>query len=388
MKFTDSNIRALRPKENRYEVWETNGRGFGIRVSEKGKKTFIFLYRFMGTPRRLTIGSYPEISLENALSVHAVARQILAEGIDPGRSHSESNYDIQGSLNVGMMVEEYIEKYAKMRKRSWKEDQRILYKEVIPRWGHREAQDITRREIILLLDEIVGRGALIQANRTLATIRKMFSFALGRGIIEINPCLGIPAPSRENRRDRVLTEEEIRIFWERLETSKMSMGIKLALKLQLITCQRKGEVITAEWKDFDLNNGWWTIPSDKSKNSNLHRIPLISLALDIINEIKIFSGESRWLFPSRNINQHICKTSVNHAVRKNQDHFGVDPFTPHDLRRTAASHMTSLEIPRLIVKKILNHSERDVTSIYDRYSYDNEKRKAMETWEEKLETII
>ena len=388
MGYSDRQTFLFKPRKGKFEAWETNGKGFGIEISPTGRKSFIFLYQFKGEPRILTLGVYPQMSLADAQWAHTCACQILGVGMDPSKVEQKTLEEVNGSLSVENMVREFIEKYAKVRKKSWKEDQRILYKEVIPRWGNREAQDITRREIILLLDEIVERGALIQANRTLAAIRKMFSFALGRGILEANPCFGIPAPSRENRRDRVLNEEEIRIFWERLDTAKMNRGTALSLKFQLITCQRKGEVVGAEWRDFDLNNGWWTIPSEKSKNNFLHRIPLTSLAIDILKEIRIISGESGWLFPSRIEDKHIAKTSVDHAVLKNLDHFGIDSFTPHDLRRTAASHMTSLGVPRLIVKKILNHSDRDVTSIYDRYSYGKEKQKAMKTWEIKLRAII
>jgi integrase len=292
------------------------------------------------------------------------------------------------SPSVKRLVAEYIEKYAKPRKRSWKEDERILYKDVVPRWGKRKAQDVTRRDIILLLDEIVERGALIQANRTLATIRKMYSFAMGRGILESSPCVAIPAPSKENRRDRVLSEDEVKIFWEKLATAKMEKATALALKLQLITAQRKGEVAGSEWADFDFKNGWWTIPAEKSKNGLPHRVPLSSFAIETLNELKIISGDSKWLFPSPRDGQHIAETSVDHAVRANAEYFKINHFTPHDLRRTAASMMTASGIQRLTVAKVLNHVESGVTAVYDRHSYDKQKREALSSWGLLLEIIL
>jgi len=388
MKFTDRQIKALKPKKERYEVWETNGKGFGVRVSSTGRKSFIFLYKFQGTSRRITFGNYPEMSLADAHAAHAKSRQLLEQGSDPATVEQDEKEESRRSPSVKRLVAEYIEKYAKPRKRSWKEDERILYKDVVPRWGKRKAQDVTRRDIILLLDEIVERGALIQANRTLATIRKMYSFAMGRGILESSPCVAIPAPSKENRRDRVLNETEIKTFWNKLSTAKMEKYTALALKLQLITAQRKGEVAGAEWVNFDLKDGWWTIPAEKSKNGFPHRVPLSSLAMETLNELEELTESSRWLFPSPRDGQHIAETSVDHAVRENAEHFEVDHFTPHDLRRTAASMMTASGIQRLTVAKVLNHVETGVTAVYDRHSYDKEKRQALETWERKLRGIL
>ena len=388
MKFTDRQIKSLKPKKTRYEVWEDNGKGFGVRVAPTGRKSFIFLYRFQGTSRRMTFGNYPETSLADAHAAHAKSRQLLEQGNDPATVEQDAKEESRRSPSIKRLAAEYIGKYAKPRKRSWKEDERILNKDVVPRWGKRKAQDITRRDIILLLDEIVDRGALIQANRTLATIRKMYSFAMGRGILESSPCVAIPAPSKENRRDRVLNETEIKTFWNKLSTAKMEKYTALALKLQLITAQRKGEVAGAEWVNFDLKDGWWTIPAEKSKNGLPHRVPLSSFAIETLNELKIISGDSKWLFPSPRNGQHIAETSVDHAVRENAEHFEVDHFTPHDLRRTAASMMTASGIQRLTVSKVLNHVETGVTSVYDRHSYDKEKRKALRSWGLQLETIL
>ena len=388
MKFTDRQIKALKPKKGRYEVWEDNGKGFGVRVSPAGRISFIFLYRFQGKSRRMTFGVYPAMSLADAHASHAKARQLLEKGVDPATIEQEEKEESRRSPSVKRLVNEYIEKYAKPRKRSWKEDERILHKDVLPRWGKRKAQDITRRDIILLLDEIVERGALIQANRTLAAIRKMYSFAMGRGVLESSPCVAIPSPSKENRRDRVLSDKEIKTFWEKLDTARMDRSTSLALKLQLITAQRKGEIAGAEWQDFDIKSGLWTIPAEKAKNGFPHRVPLSQLAIEILNELKELNGELQWLFPSPREGQHIAETSVDHAVRSNAEHFGIDHFTPHDLRRTAASMMTASGTQRLTVGKVLNHVETGVTSVYDRHSYDTEKREALEAWGRKLQSII
>ncbi|MBT3923560.1 MAG: tyrosine-type recombinase/integrase [Nitrospina sp.] len=403
MKFTDKSIKALKPKSDRYEAWEDNGKGFGIRVSPTGVKSWIFIYRFDGLARRMTLGRYPAMTLAEAHTVHAKANEQFGKGTDPGVLRTQANSDHRGSPTVTQLVDEYIEKWAKPRKRTWEEDARMLSKDVIPYLGRRKAKDIKRRDIILLIDEIVDRGSPIAANRTLRIIRKMFSFAVKRGVLDASPCIEIDAPAKENQRERVLTEDEIKMFWFGLDNAKMSDGTKLALKLLLVTAQRKGEVTQAEWSEFDLKKGWWTIPKVKSKNERTHRVPLSKMAIDILKQAKEISEDSIWIFPSTK-GRSITPRSISRAVRNNSkkkshgspkhtppygDFFNIDHFTPHDLRRTATSMMTSLKIAELDVSKVLNHTIQTVTSKhYNLYSYDNEKQSALRKWGRRLEAII
>jgi integrase len=169
----------------------------------------------------------------------------------------------------------------------------------------------------------------------------------------------------------------------------MVKEIQLALKLQLITGQRKGEVVGAEWADIDLANKWWTIPKEKAKNNLPHRVPLSPLALKLIKETKESSKESSFLFPSPlKEDSHITEPAIDRAIRNNRELFDIKHFVPHDLRRTVASQMTSMGISRLTVSKILNHVESGVTAVYDRHSYDKEKRHALNKWAKRLEEIV
>ena len=389
MRLTDSKVKSLRPKKSRYIVWEEGGTGLGLRVSPADRKSFIFMYRFDGKPRMMTLGPYPKLKLVAARLKVAQAKDRLSQEIDPGQELIESKESLRGAHSVKALIDEYIEKWAKPRKRSWKEDERILRKDVQSVWGKKKAQTIKRRDIVLLLDEIVDRGAPIQANRTLAVIRKMFNFALNRGILELSPCVQIPAPSKENQRDRVLSDEEIRSIWLSLDDAGMTKEIQLALKLQIITGQRKGEIIGAEWSDLNLKDGWWIIPKEKAKNNLPHRVPLSSLALKILKEAKKLSKGSPFLFPSPTKEKsHITEPAIDRAIRNNRELFDIDHFVPHDLRRTVASQITAMGFPRLTVSKILNHVESGVTAVYDRHSYDKEKRVALEKWSKRLEKIV
>lgn len=391
MKLTDAKLKSIKPKNERFILWDPGHTGLGIRVTPAGKKTFIFTYRFQGKSRMWSIGPYPRVSLVAARLKAAQAKDQLTQGIDPGAVKIETRRAERSAPSVKDLMDEYIEKYAKVRKKSWREDERILNKDVVPEWGRRKAKDITRRDVVVLLDSIVERGAGITANRTLAVVRRMFNFALDRFILETSPCVAVRAPSKENQWDRVLTEKEIRKLWTGLDKSDMVETIRLAVKFQLATLQRKGEVLSAEWKEFSLStpsNAWWVIPAEKSKNGFPHRVPLNEVALEILEELKRLTGESRWLFPGRREDTSLRGQSMDHAFRRNKETFGVEGVRPHDLRRTGASLMAGAGVPRLVVGKILNHVESGVTAVYDRHSYDAEKRQAMDQWGERLNAIL
>ncbi|HAT1797959.1 TPA: tyrosine-type recombinase/integrase [Legionella pneumophila] len=403
MKWTDKDIngKEFKPFEGQTkprDIREKTKSGFGATVFPSGKISFIYFYHFEGRKRRMTLGQYPECTLGEARKRHREALRVLeAEQKDPALERKKAKQINKESSTVNSLIDEYLENWAKPRKRSWKEDERFLEKNVKPYWGKLKAKDITKREVILLLDKIKDRGAPIAANRGLACIRRMFNFAVERDIIPASPCTSVKPVAKENQRDRVLSADEIKILWQALETIpcesnsihdiKMSQQTKLVLKLQLALGQRKGEIISAEWSEIDMNAGWWTIPSNKAKNGQAHRVPLNTLALKLLDEIQELSGDSRFLFPAKFKDTYITGTSIDHAVRRSS-FTGIKAWTPHDIRRTVASHMTSMGIPRLVVSKILNHVESSVTAIYDRHGYDNEKLNALETWSQKLHDII
>ena len=347
------------------------------------------MYRHEPRPRMLTLGQYPALTLADARVQQAKAKALLAKGMDPGSLHLQTKAEYQGAPTLTGLAEEYIEKRSK-NKKAWKEEKRILEKDVVPKWRGRKAQDIKRRDVLLLLDKIVERGAPIMANRTLGVLHRMFNFGIRRDILENNPCSVIERPGEENKRDRVLSPKEIKYFWTNIEKCKMSRGSQLALKLLIVLLQRKSEVAQAEWKEFDLNSGWLTIPKNKTKNGLSHRVYLPPLARELIKEAQAISNNSPYVFPSphRKGLKPISSRSLSQALLKNKNILKVESFVPHDLRRSASSQMTGNQINRDTVKLILNHVETDATSTYDRYSYDKEKRDAMNKWDRILKKII
>ena len=386
-KLTDRAVKLLRPRSERYEVWDTDYPGFGVRVSPAGRKSFVYLYRFKGLLRRMTFGVYPRISLATARARYGKARELLEEkDRDPGAEQMQVRRADRDSMSVQDLADFYIEKWAKPRKRSWQEDQRQLTANVLPFIGRKKGKDVTKRDVIEILDNLIDRGSPIAANRTFAVIRKMFRFGLTKDLVPHNPCEALQAPSAEHQRDRVLKTDEIKAFWNTLDGDDLAMtpGIRLCLKLMLATAQRRAEVATAQWSDFD--DGWWTIPAGVSKNALAHRVPLSPFALKLLRQAD--KGDSPFVFPGRSGNGPVRKETVTKSLRHNEQAFGLDHFTSHDLRRTAASQMASAGVSRLVISKVLNHVESGVTAIYDRHSYDQEKRKALNAWGRRLENII
>ena len=399
MRMTDVGIRKLKPKTQRYEVWEDGRTGLGVRVSPKNRKTFVYMYWRKGKARRMTLGIYGKgpnkMSLVDANIKHAQAMKALDEGRDPANETVEANIAERGAETVTELVEEYLEKWAKPNKSSAAEDERILRKDVIPVLGQRKAKDITRRDIISLLDGIVARGAPVGANRTLAIIRRVFSWAVESDILGTTPCVSIKRRSKETSRDRALKDTKIHTFWHGLAKAQMTEAVRLALKFQLATAQRRGEVVAAEWSELDRDKGLWAIPAEKTKNNKIHIVPLSPIALNLLDSIEAIAPEtkpgqppSRFLFPSLIGDKPITPRAVSRALSTNLGLVGVENVTPHDLRRSAATSMSALRVERFIVSKVLNHTDTTVTGIYDQYEYFDEKRAALERWGRKLEKVI
>lgn len=396
--LTDRKIQTLKPKDARYDIADENDHGRGtliLRVSPSGKKTFVLRYSIDRNVHRLTLGEYgsrpDQLTLAAARTKANEIGERVDAGLDPIAQEKERQAAYEKEPTVSDLAMEYIEKWAKPRKRSWPEDQRILEKDILPQWRTRKAESITRKEVVALLDRIASRGAPIAANRTLAVLRKMYNFAISRSLVEQSPCLGVQSPSKENQKDRVLNDAEIVQFWKGLETAAMSLTTKLALRFMLVTGQRLGEVCHMTLNQID--GDWWTIPAEIAKNGRAHRVPLSSLAKNILDAAQLM-GIERYVFPSSRLTEEgrdreMSPTALSHALHKNLSGMQITTvFTPHDLRRTAATHIGMLGHNRLVISKILNHVEGGVTAIYDRHSYDNEKRQALMEWSEKLAMLL
>ena len=385
--FTHKKLNSIKPDpEKRIEYWDQsmNGR-FGLRVFPSGKKSWVVLYRANQVQKRFTIGKYDDIPLVEARDKAKEILHSVATGKDPQSKKVEDRH----SMTFHNLADEYIEKYAKINKRSWKEDQRILNKDILPLWKNLKASKVKRRDVLLLLDSLLDRGAPILANRVLALVRKVFNFGIEREILEFNPCTNVKRPVDEKSRQgqRVLTFDEIRKVWKAIE-GQNNILIAGIFKIRILTAQRGIEVRSMKWEDVDLESKIWTIPSEIVKNKLQHRVPLSPQAIKVLKEIKSLDLNSQYVFASPTSQQIGYINNIGKAVSRVRELSKVQ-FVDRDLRRTVGSHMTGeLGVSRLLVSKILNHSEAGITQIYDRHSYDNEKREALISWGKKIVEII
>jgi integrase len=388
--FTDRYLAALKPAPKRYDVLDPARKGLLLRVMPTGTKTFFFRYQRHGRVERLLIGRYPATSLRAAYLAHGelTRRLHLGEDLRSAVASVAAASPGAGQLapsgpTVGDLAEEFLRRYVHRERKRPEAAEQAIKANILKPWRHRQAKSITRRDGVLLLDKIVDRGSPVMANRVAALLAQMFTFGVDRGMLDATPFISMPRPGgTENSRKRKLSEPEVRRFWRRLTRTRLSFEVRTALKLILVTAQRPGEVALAAREEFDLERRVWAIPPERSKNGQPHEVPLNDLAILLLKRLRRHFGETQYILPSRCWRVRgaaaITVRALSQGVRDNDACFGLARFTPHDLRRTAASLMTASGVPRLHVEKVLNHTIDDVAEIYDRHDYAHEKRVALD----------
>lgn len=388
MALSDLHIKKLVPRGDRFEV--SDGKGLSIRIMPTGTKTWVFRYMIDGTARRMTIGTYPTISLSEARELHAKAMQEVERGIDPGVKQKEAKATRKAAPTVADLLEEYWAMELKATS-SGKARKRMVEKDALPVWGKRKVSTITRRDAVLLVDNVRER-APIMANRLQGVLVRMFNFAAERGILEHSPLTGMKKRP-EKACTRVLTNEEIKLLWQALDLDNMAMDIyrvsKLALKTILLTGQRPGEVCGMAWDEIDPD-GVWNIPAKRMKNKEAQRVPLTDMALEIIEQARIYSGESRFVFrSSHKDNEGMTAHALSRAIARHWQELGFGAkWTPHDLRRTLRTRLAEIGIDDVVAERVLGHKLQGIMAVYNRHSYDTEKRQALEQWAKKLRQIV
>ena len=399
LKFTDADVRNMKTDKRLQDILE--GGGFGVRVYNSGTRIFYHAYTFDGKRRFLNLGEYPIVSLADARKRYNASKKKIDDGIDPLLEKDTAKAERKRTPFVSDFVDEFIKIYAMEHNRSWKEIERALKSEIVPRWGKRKLTDIKRRDLVLLLDEIKERGAPVMANRVMAYTRKMFSWAVSeRAVLDVHPFLMMKKPSKEDARERSLSKAEINTFWHNLDDCKMSDQIKRALKLILVTAQRPGEVIGMHRHEID--GDWWEIPTVRSKNKLVHRVFLTSTAKQLIGDANGYIFESP-LHPANsqesppNPGKPYEVRTMTHDIKQNLPHtpdskvidrLKIPHFTPHDLRRTATGLMAEAKIELEHRERVLNHKKGKLDGTYNKYEYADEKQAALETLERILNRII
>lgn len=378
--FTDVFLRKLKaPLAGRPEYYDSMVPGFGIRLTPGGAKTFFVVCRHRGAFRRITLGRYPTITLVKARRKANDTLTAVSDGIDPAQE--KRTVRANGKDLFPAVVDSFISGYCKHHNRTSTaaETERLLRAVYIPRWKARRLEDLSKRDVLNVLDDIMAQKKPSAARHAFATIRKFFNWCVERELIALSPCLTIKPPAKANSRDRVLNEAELAAVLN----ASMVQGWPFGPIVQLLalTAQRRGEVVGIQWNELDLDAKLWTIPGARTKNHRAHVVPLTTTAVAIIQALPRFTSE--FVFPARS---KLDRAYLGYSKGKRELDALANQhaWTLHDLRRTAATGMARAGIQPHVVERVLNHVSgtfSGVAGVYNRFAYLDEMRAALTLWE-------
>ncbi len=391
-------VRNIKATGKRYDL--TKGNGFCLRVSAKGQKSWVYSYWFNGESKRFTVGYYPALSIAQAIKAVTDAALLKDNGIDPLQQKIDKQEAIRQEQarelkTIEWLATEFYTEYIEKTRKSPLNVKQIIHTEIINNLGKIKLDEITARQIVKSLKPIVDRGARSHANKTLAIIKQMFSYAVSVGLIEINPAQGIKSSvigGKETPRDRNLSLEEIKLIWQWLDNEsnhKLHPATPTALKILLLTGVRSGELRTAEWSEIDFNSSLWTIPPEKYKTGIKHKVHLTEFTIKHLQELKDLSG-SKWVLPSiKDTNKPLSDKALARAVKRTESRIkDVAPWTPHDLRRTFNTQLSAMGILPHISEKCLGHKLPGIMATYNKHEYLSERKEALEQWANKIEMLV
>lgn len=399
-KLTELKIKNIKPTEREYYIRE--GNGFVLRIQKPCSRTFCFVYDFAGKRCRMVLGSYPSTSLAEAREKHMQALLVLKKGVDPKTLNApvDSIDTTPEVFKIKDLISSYIDHSRKNKaEKTAHEEKRILEKHILPAFGSLPVADLRRRDAIQLIDDL-SETVPGTARAIMKISRAMYTWAIDREHVEINPFAGIsrtvPAV-RKTERNRVLSDDEIRQVWAILSDPKafaQSEFTRRALMLILVTGQRPGECSGLLYSEIQQGEGkplckscgvcgWWTIPEERSKNGLANDVYLSPLAKKITGKPfdpkyagAVFMGVNENMAP-------VDRAALSHYVRKHKQLKTLD-FTPHDLRRTAATGLSKLGCMDEVIDAILNHQKAGVIKIYNRNRYLDAKREWLMKWSDHL----
>lgn len=378
-RFTDGLIGNLKPSPTRaYAVWDIKQPGLAVVVQPSGHRAFKFVYSFKSRPRWYHIGN-AVIPVADARRLAAGIMLKVVEGHDPA---AEKKAERNGST-FAELAEDYVNRYAKKKNKSWSQADALVHKHLIPRWGKLPATDITRADVKAVMARVT---APIVANQVLAAASAIFSYAIREDILKTNPCQEVERNATKSR-ERVLSDSEIPLFWAAFDELGLLEGT--ALKLILLLGQRPGEVCAMVREH--IVDGWWTLPGDPvpalhwpgTKNGMSHRVWLPTAALPLLAEL----NETGSMFATAR-GKSIRRGALSKAMRDICTRLKVERATPHDLRRTHGSTITALGFGRDAMNRVQNHKEGGIGSVYDRHQYADENKRIMEAVASKILALV
>lgn len=354
--------------------WDDALPGFGVRVYPSGKKAFVLTYRLNGRKHIIGLGRYGVLTLDQARDK---ARKALAGVLDAK--------DPMAQKRLGKTVKElckaYLERHAKVHKKTWAADERRIRQHILPAWGSLAASVVSHADVASVHSNI-GREHRYEANRTVELVSKMFQLARRWGYVpedHANPARDIDH-FREEKRDRWVTPEELPRLAQAID-QEPNLYARSALWLYLLTGARKSELLAAKWAEVDFERRELRLPQTKAGRT--HYLPLSEPALTLLTNLPKLDGNP-YIFPGLKPGAHLV--NINKPWRRIRKAAGVEDVRLHDLRRTVGFWLAQAGNSLHLIGRVLNHSNQATTAVYARFGEDH-VRQALEAHGKRLTGI-
>jgi integrase len=361
-RFSKQRIEALPiPAAGRVEYRDAVTPGLVLRVTAGGAKSFSLFRRVNGQPARVTLGTFPAMTVENAQRRSREFQGQIVMGVDP-RDAKRKNRE---EPTFSSLFQFWLDTHAKQHKRTWAEDER-QYKTFLKPWAGRKLSTIKKADVQALHAKVGTKNGRYAANRLLALVRSLFNKGVDMGFSGSNPAVGIKKFTEE-KRDRFLHGDDLRVFFTSL-AAEPNDSLRDYFMVCLLTGARKSNVLTMQWDQVDFATGLWRIPGENAKAGKPIVIPLVGPVMHLLEARRQSSDGSPWIFPSYGKTGHIVDPKS--AWKRIIDRAGLKDARPHDLRRSLGSWMAIGGAGLPIVGKMLGHTQPTTTAVYARLSVD------------------
>ncbi len=386
---TDREIQNLKPQEKRYSVKDKLNNGLFVEVWDSGTKTWHYRYSINGKQERLVIGRYPDLSLKEARQVRDESASLVAKGISPKQNKNKVT-----SILFSDYGERYLNEVIKKERKDPYNMILCLNNDIYPMMGSIPLDQVSIEDIRRTIWRKKEQGYDAAANQVRGLLKRMFDYAMTLGLVPFNPVLAIPSRHihKAKPRDRYLSTNEIRTYYTTLLNSRIYRPRKLGLLLSLLTLVRKSELLKAKWEYIDFDKRIWLIPETKADSATGHSREMVvymsDQVIEIFRELKTIAGDEPYVFVGRQSGTHISHNAFNTAQKAALALTDLPPFTVHDLRRTASTHLNEQGFHSDAIEACLNHTMRGVRGVYNKAKYEKERIDIMEKWSNYIFSVI
>jgi len=389
--LSEIKVRNAKPQESAYKLFD--GGGLYLFITPSGGKLWHFKYRFDNKEKKLTFGSYPEISLLDARQRRDDARKLLSNGVDPGAVRkAQKQAKVEETETFEVIAKEWLERF----KSKWQEEyaDKIMHRlelNVFSWIGSRPIKDIKAPELLSVLRRMESRGALELAHRTRNICGQVFRYAVATGRADRNPAedlKGALSPVKTIHRAAIIEPKEVGNLLRAIDSYQGTFVVQCALKFAPLVFVRPGELRHAEWSEINFENAEWNIPASKMKMKEAHLVPLSRQAIEILKQLHTLTGSGRYLFPSERTPQRpMSENAILVALRIMG--YPKEEMSGHGFRAMARTILDEvLQVRPDFIEHQLAHAVRDPNGrAYNRTAHLNERRKMMQTWADYLDGL-